>query len=249
MILLKKKKPREISYNSRFELNAGLISALFEFAKNMDKKIKTLEFKSFKDNNRQREDEKKYKGKVLITTQTETYLLHKSIREKINLIYNTIISSKIPLESADKINNKEKQGIIEILTDAAARTRVLNNQSEIRVLANNFLEEMGKYGLYSIVITSFDLSPIIVFGKYSFKDIEIILRNIGEIPGIDPMEWKYRQSFYNKNQVWVYIINSSIGVTVESLFEPYFYLLFADAQSYLGEFPLKLTTRFNLVLG
>ena len=80
-------------------------------------------------------------------------------------------------------------------------------------------------------------------------DIEIILRNIGEIPGIAPMEWKYRQSFYNENLVWIYIINSGVGVTVEGLFEPYFYLLFADAQSYLGEFPLKLTTRFNLVLG
>ena len=29
-----------------FELNAGLISALFGFAKNMDKEIRTLEFKS-----------------------------------------------------------------------------------------------------------------------------------------------------------------------------------------------------------
>jgi hypothetical protein len=109
---------------------------------------------------------------------------------------------------------------------------------------------MGKYGLYNIVISSFDLSPIVVFGKqYSFNEIEVILRNIGEIPSIDPMEWKYRLSFLNEKQVWVYLINSGSGVTVEGLFEPYFYLLIADPQTYLGEFPGNLASEFNLLLG
>ena len=33
---------------SSFELNAGLVSALFEFARNIDKKIENLEFRSSK---------------------------------------------------------------------------------------------------------------------------------------------------------------------------------------------------------
>ncbi|MHA1293342.1 MAG: hypothetical protein ACTSQJ_11825 [Promethearchaeota archaeon] len=234
-----------------FELNAGLISALFEFARNMDKKIRSLEFISRKDdeNIEQLKINSKYTGDVLITTQTETYLFHQSINEKIKLIYDNLIRPKIPLESADRITNREEEKIIDILTDAKAKDHVFNNKEEIRLLATDFLSEMGEYGLEGISIMSFDLSPITAFGKYSYKEIEVILRNIGGIPIIEPLEWKYRQSFLKGNQVWVYIINSGIGVTVEGLFEPYFYLLFADPQSYLADFPARLAREFNLVLG
>jgi len=235
-----------------FELNAGLISALFEFARNMDKKIKNLEFKSRTDDPLENLTSKHrtYRGDVLITTQTETYLLHKSIRQKVRLIYDAVISAKIPLDSSGDITNAEEKKIIEILTDKQARNRVQDNSGNIRMSSNTFLEEMKDYGLEGICITSFDLSPIMVLGeKYSFKDIEIILRNIGAIPIIDPLEWKYRQSFFKGSQVWVYLINSGIGVTVDGLFEPYFYLLFADPQSYLGEFPANLASEFNMILG
>ncbi len=235
-----------------FELNAGLVSALFGFAKNLNKEIRTLEFKSVKRENDEEllEGKKKYKGNVLITAQTETYLLHKSVRAKIDLIYDSIISHKIPLQSAETINENEEKKITDILTDASARNRVNNHQKEIQNLSKKFLTETGKYGLFNIIITSFDLSPIAVFGdKYTFKEIEIILRNMGDIPNIRPMEWEHRQSFYKDNQLWVYLINSAIGVTVDGLFEPYFYLLFTDFESYLGEFPAKLTNNFNYILG
>jgi len=238
---------------SSFELNAGLVSALFEFAKNIDKKILTLEFKSIKQSNLSQKrslSANKYKGDALITTQTETYLLHKSVKQKINLLYNTVISSKIPLETAYSISNEEEQKITEILTDYQAKNRVLKNQNELEQLTNSLINEMGKYGLYNVVITSFDLSPLTVLGsKYSFEDIEIILRNLGEVPEIDPMEWEFRQSFHENDQVWVYIINSGVGVTVENLFRPYFYLLFAAPESYFGDFPAKLTAKFNGIIG
>ncbi len=238
---------------SSFELNAGLVSALFEFAKNIDKKILTLEFKSLKQSNKPQQssqEAKKYTGDALITMQTETYLLHKSIKQKINLVYNIIISSKIPLETAYSISNEEEQKITEILTDLKAKNHVLKNQNELEKLSNSLIDEMSKYGLYNIVITSFDLSPIIVLGdKFSFEDIEGILRNLREIPDIDPMEWKFRQSFYKDSQIWVYIINSGVGVTVEGMFEPYFYLLFAASESYFGDFPGKLTVKFNGIIG
>jgi hypothetical protein len=238
---------------SSFELNAGLVSALFEFAKNIDKKILTLEFKSIKQNNlsqKNSQDENKYKGDALITLQTETYLLHKSIKQKINLVYNTVISSKIPLETAYSISNEEEQRITEILTDQKANNRINKNRTELEKMANNLIIEMGKYGLYNVVITSFDLSPLMVLGnKYSFEDIEIILRNLGEVPDIDPMEWEFRQSFHEDGQVWVYIINSGVGVTAENIFQPYFYLLFAAPESYFGDFPAKLMAKFNGIIG
>lgn len=109
---------------------------------------------------------------------------------------------------------------------------------------------MNSYGLYGICITCFDLSPITVFGKkYSLNDVEAILRKIGLIPEISPLEWIYRQSYISDEQIWVYVIKSGVGPTIHGLFEPYFYLLFADPQSYLGEFPGKLAAKFNQVLG
>jgi hypothetical protein len=236
---------------SSFELNAGLISALFEFAKNIDKKILKLEFKSLqKDSSGQFHERTKYKGDALITVQSETYLLHRSIKQKIKFIYNTILFPKIPLETANIINEEEEKRIVDILTDVKARSRVINYEKELKNLSNKYLESMSKYGLYNIVIASFDLSPIVMFGnKLSYEDLEIILRNLGEIPDMESPEWKFLQSFHKENQVWVYLANSGIGVTAEGLFEPYFYLLFGESPSYLGDLLEKLALDFNKILG
>ena len=232
---------------SLFELNAGLVSALYEFARSIDKKIEKLEFKP---SEKGASNKPNYKGDVLITTQTEPYLLHKSVREKIKLIYNSVISPKIPLDSALEILQNEEDKILDILTDSEARNRIKKHKKEINQLANDFLTEMNSYGLHGICITCFDLSPITVFGKkYSLNDVEVILRKIGVIPEISPLEWIYRQSYISDEQIWVYVIKSGVGPTIHGLFEPYFYLLFADPQSYLGEFPGKLTAKFNQVLG
>jgi len=232
---------------SLFELNAGLVSALYEFARSINKKIENLEFKPSKKGALNKTN---YKGDVLITTQTEPYLLHKSVKEKIKLIYNNVISPKIPLDSALEILQNEEDKILDILTDSEARNRIKNHKKEINQLANDFLTEMNSYGLHGICITCFDLSPITVFGKkYSLNDVEAILRKIGVIPEISPLEWIYRQSYISDEQIWVYVIKSGVGPTIHGLFEPYFYLLFADPQSYLGEFPGKLAAKFNQVLG
>ncbi len=243
----------QLDITSKFDLTAGLISALFEFARNINKKIEVLEFKSKEDKDPNKIDEKKFKyhGDVLITAQTETFLLHKSVREKVKLIYNNYINSKIPLDSADHIYENEEKKIREILTDSKARQKISKHRNEIKRLATDFLSEMRDYGLWGICITSFDLSPIVTYGKkYSLESVYDILRHIGYIPEIAPLDWIYRQSFFSDESIQVCIIKSDIGTTVENiLFEPYFYLLFADPQSYFGEFPGKLTSVFNKVLG
>lgn len=245
----------DLKTSQNFELNAGLISALFEFARCMDKKILSLEFKSKKEEELkeflQKDKESVYEGDVLITVQTETYLFYRAVKEKIEYIYKNVFSSKIPLESSEPLSKKDEEEIIDVLNDAKASDHVLKFQKEIKGLGEDLLKEMKNYGLNNIVITSFDLSPLIVFGeKYSFKDIEVLLRNTGEIPQIPPLEWAYRLSFIGTEQVWVYIVNSGIGVTLEGgLFESFYYVLLTDAQSYLGEFPAKLTSEFNLILG
>ncbi len=242
----------QMDLDSKFDLTAGLISALFEFARNIDKKIEVLEFKSKKEKKPQIiKDKLKYLGDVLITVQTDPFLLHNSVQEKIKLIYNTFITSKIPLDSGEEMMKNEVNKIIKILTDSKARKQISNHKNKIKLLANDFLNEMKGYGLEGICITSFDLSPIIVFGKkYSLEKVNQILRHIGFISEISPLEWIYRQSFLSDEQIQVCIIKSGVGPTVEDiLFEPYFYLLFADPQSYFGEFPAKLTASFNDILG
>jgi len=234
---------------SLFELNAGLVSALFEFARNLDKKIEILEFTP--DKIIKKSDNKpKYEGDVLITTQTESYLLHKSIQEKIKIIYKSIIAPKVPLDSALEMLQNEEDKIIEILNDSEAKNRIKLHKKEIKDLGTSLISEMSNYGLKGICITSFDLSPIIKLGdKYSIEDIDEILRNIRLFPEIQPLEWDYRQSYFSDEKVWVYIVKSGVGPTVEGSFQPYFYLLFADPQSYLGEFPGKLAAKFNQILG
>ena len=243
----------QLDMNSRFDLTAGLISALFEFARNIDKKIEVLEFKPKKEKKIQKDFNKKrkYQGDVLITTQTESFLLHKSVREKTKLIYTNFINSKIPLDSAEVIYENEENKIIDILTDSKARKKISKHRNDIKRIANDFLSEMKDYGLWGICITSFDLSPLVTFGKkYSLENVYEILRHIGYIPEIVPLEWIYRQSFFSDEQIQVCIVKSNVGPTIENiLFEPYFYLLFADPQSYFGEFPAKLTSSFSTILG
>ena len=191
-----------------------------------------------------------YEGDVLITAQTEGFLLHKSISEKIKLIYNNIIKTKIPLATAQEILQNEEDQIIDYLNDSEARSRINLNRKKLETLAKSLLNDMKNYGLNSICICSFDLSPLILISeKYSMEEINVILRNIGIFPEIHPLEWIYRQSYINNRPIWVYIIKSGVGPNIDDFSQPYFYLLIAEPQSYLGEFPGKLTSLFNQVLG
>ena len=230
-----------------FDLNAGLVSALYEFARSINKEIDILEFISKKE---EKSSESLYEGDVLITAQTEGFLLHKSISEKIKLIYNNIIKTKIPLATAQEILQNEEDQIINYLNDSEARSRIKMNKKKLDPLAKSLLTDMKNYGLNSICICSFDLSPLFLISeKYSMEEINVILRNIGIFPEIKPLEWIYRQSYIKNEPIWVYIIKSGVGPNVDGLSQPYFYLLIAEPQSYLGEFPGKLTLQFNQVLG
>lgn len=238
----------DIEVSDSFELNAGLVSALFKFARAMSKNIHILEFNSDESSDFEK-DKTKFFGDVLITCQTESYLFHKSVYAKIKLIYDSLIIYKIPLESAIEILPVQEEKIYNILTDFEAKARVSEHKTQLKRLGSDFLREMKNYGLRDICITSFDLSPLMSLGKkYSFDDIHEILRNIGNIPEIPPLNWIYRQSTHAGEQIWVYIYKSDVGPTVDSLFEPYLYLLFCDLNSYLGELPEVLGNKLNRIL-
>ncbi|TFF87913.1 MAG: hypothetical protein EU548_09595, partial [Promethearchaeota archaeon] len=146
--------PEKFDLGLEFDLKAGLISALYEFAKSIDKNIKLLEFKTKTDNiekeNLDDMNSKDHKGDVLLTLTTEPFLLHKSIQKKIELIYDIIISSKIPLDSAYEILANEEDLISNILTDKGALDNIQKNLEQINSISEQFLNEMGMYGLKGI---------------------------------------------------------------------------------------------------
>ncbi len=236
-----------------FELTSGFVSAIFEFARLLDKNLKVLEFiplrKNIKGSKKSQEKQiKKHSGNVLITCQTETYLNGKAVKQKIQMIFDWVIQNKIPLGPEKKINPDEKERIMRILTDAKAKEQIEAKKNKLKKIFNDFLNEMKVYGLEGLCVTSFDLSPIISFG-IDFKSVEALLRNLGDIPDVETLQWKYRESTIEDLRKWVYIVNSGVGPSEESIFMPYYYILFASPESFLGESPGILASKINNVLG
>lgn len=235
-----------------FELTSGFVSAIFEFAKLLDKHLEVLEFiplekKDESSDKLQEKQSKKQGGDVLITCQTETYLNSNAVKKKIQMIFDWIIQNKIPLGQEKKLDSGEKERIIRILTDAKAREKIEEKKDELRKIFNDFLNEMSVYGLESLCVTSFDLSPIISFG-INFESVEELLRNIGNIPEVETLQWKQRESIIGDIRKWVYIVNSGVGPSEESIFMPYHYMLFASPESFLGEAPGILASKINQIL-
>ncbi len=242
----------DLTPEESFDLTSGFISAIFEFSKNLERKLSQLEYvplsKETASSLAKQVDPHRIKGNVLITLQTEMYLNENSVKQKIQMVYEWIIQNKIPLGSEKPILPEEKERIIEILTDAQARKIIEDKKEETRLTCENFLNEMRDYGLEGICIASFDLSPIITFG-IDFDAVGELLRNVGKIPEVDTLEWKYRQSNIEDQRKWVYIVNSGVGPSEESIFMPFYYILTASPESFLGESPGILAQKLNPILG
>ncbi len=240
-----------IDPESKMELTAGLISAIFEFSRAINRKIYMLEFQSEGENPTLICDN--LDGPIsdtLITCASETYLNQKSIRKKIEFIYKTIIVTKTPLVTAEELFTPEIDMIKNILNDKTARKNVQNHLNAINDEAEKYLIEKSSYGLEGICILTFDLSLIQVFGdKYSLKEVTEILRNMFQVPDIPEFGLKHRIVNYKGEDIWLYIINSGIGITEklmeEVLFENYYYLIISKSESYLGDLFMNLMNKFN----
>ena len=240
-----------IDPESKMELTAGLISAIFEFSRAINRKIYMLEFQSEGENPTLICDN--LDGPIsdtLITCASETYLNQKAIRKKIEFIYKTIIVPKTPLVTAEELLTPEIDMIKNILNDKTARKNVQNHLNAINDEAEKYLVEKSSYGLEGICILTFDLSLIQVFGdKYSLKEVTEILRNMFQVPDIPEFGLKHRIVNYKGEDIWLYIINSGIGITEklmeEVLFENYYYLIISKSESYLGDLFMNLMNKFN----
>ncbi|MCP4763753.1 MAG: hypothetical protein GY870_18425 [archaeon] len=272
---------RSENFAQSFELFAGLISALTEFSRLLGQKLELLKFKAqkeldeialkfteskeisvkFDENGGYVQDQNSLypievdEGTdVLITCQNERFLNPIAIEAKINMIFDKVIRDKIPLgpESDREMTEENENFIMDILDNKEAIERVLAVKPALDITVNELLSELKGYGLKGIVITSFDYTPILNYGKIEMDDVYLLLRDIGRLPIVGTWKWDYRRGKIRKGQkiekYWVYIVNSGIGPSILDVFMEFHYLLITEPNSFLAETPMQIYQKLNSII-
>jgi hypothetical protein len=243
----------ELSYGEQgeqsFELQAGLVSALYEFARVLGYPIELLKFKTVSETNLKDDGdnlvpfEVPINSDVLLTSRTESFLIPTNFEAKIHLIYKYIITAHIPLGPEKRITDANEQFILELLKDKGAIALIEKNKEELDKVCNKTLEEYKKYGLEAIVIASFDANPLKTY-NIEKNNVLNIFREIGIMPLVKDYQWKYRLV----SEKGLFIINSGCGVKNRDIFMPFYYILICSKEAFLGDSPTTIYNRINSVL-
>lgn len=250
-----------VNFVEGFELFAGLISALNEFSGLLGQKLELLKFNAMKSD----EDSLKQNGNrivknplisieiapgtdAIINCQNERFLSPISIQAKINLIFNRIIEKKLPLGMDQTITEEEEQYITDVLDDTFAKKKIELVKKDLNIACDMLLNDYKQYGLEALAITTFDFTPIEAF-NISKDQLLDFLRNMGKLPEVNTYNWKTDSAYIDENnQKILYIVNSGVGVTVDKIFMPYYYLLIANPESYLAEIPRNIYAILNSII-
>jgi hypothetical protein len=244
------------SRQQQFDLQAGLVSALYEFTRLLESPIDLLKLKPLPrtdsngiivSQNPLLPVEIPPESDVLVTARTETFLNPRNYEAKINLIYKYIITNHLPLGPDTRIRDAEDELVYNLLIDKAARDRIKSRESEISELCQRLITDYASYGLQSICIASFDANPLFIANS-SDSIVREILRNMGVVPNVKEYQWEFRASRFEKESKWVFIINSGCGVKLEEVFMPFFYILICGDGSFLGDSPTTIYQSLNAIL-
>jgi hypothetical protein len=246
-------------FDQSFELFAGLISALFEFARLLNQNIELLKFKTDKNKDNLGPNQVRLISNplypieipqgtdVLINCQTERFVDPNALEAKINIIFDKVIRNKIPLGPDKGLTRQEEHYCITILEDLKAKEKLIPLMDNIEEESLSIIDAYSQYGLKAFAITSFDFNPLISYG-IKLPEIYELFRDIGKFPDVQTYQWKYRNGKIKNSPCWVYIINSGIGVSVENVFMPYYYILICTPESFLGEIPQIIYERLNAII-
>ncbi|MBD3352586.1 MAG: hypothetical protein GF364_13945 [Candidatus Lokiarchaeota archaeon] len=247
-------------YVEGFELFAGLISALSEFSRLLGQKLELLKFKDQKKRplNRNEDNSRLIRNPIypveiptgadaIINCQNERFLDPVAVEVKINIIFYNILLSKLPLGPDKLITEDEEIFIVDIIDDRKAKERLKPLKKDLKKEVHNILVDYEKYGIIGLAITSFDYSPIAIYNIQKF-DLFKLLRDIGRLPRVHSFNWKHRTGFIEKKPRHLYIVNSGIGVVIDDVFMPYYYLLVCKPESYLAEIPRQIYERLNPII-
>ncbi|MHA1819099.1 MAG: hypothetical protein ACTSU2_01095 [Promethearchaeota archaeon] len=246
-------------FNQSFELFAGLISALTEFAKLLNHQILALKFRTSKSNNIEFLEnnnkflrnplypiEVKINSNVIFTIQTEEFINYVALESKVFLIYDKILSNKVPIGPDSEITPEEIDYIKRIMNNSQAIMKLNSKKETLINIIKKIMEDYFDLGLRGVFITTFDYWPIFSFG-IKLEDAFLLLRNIGSLPEVHPYQWKYRRGKIRDAPKWLFIINSGVGVLVEDVFNPFYYFIVCNPDTYLGETPQKIMEKINNV--
>ncbi|MBN1802888.1 MAG: hypothetical protein JW891_15370 [Candidatus Lokiarchaeota archaeon] len=242
-----------IDPESRAELTAGLISALFEFSRAIDKKIHALEFQSRSVSKNINIPPPENASDTLITCMSESFLNKNAIKKKITLLYHAVIEPKIPLITADELLTPEQDLIWNILTDNDARTHFKNKEKIFSKVANEIIMEYRNTRLEGICVFSFDYSILGIYGsKYSLEAITTILRDLKELPEVIPRHSKVISFNFQEEDSYLIFMHSGIEITIEiltdKLFEPFYYCYICNSKVIDDDVVNKITRQLNDVL-
>lgn len=250
-----------INFVEGFELFAGLISALNEFSGLLGQKLELLKFNAIKneEDNLNQNGNKVVKNPLItikippgtdaiVNCQNERFLSPISIQAKINLIFKRIIEKKLPIGMDQTILEDEEQFIIDILDDSLAKKRIELVKKDLIIACDMLLNDYKNYGLEAIAVTTFDFTPIETF-NISKEQLFEFLRNMGKLPEVNTYNWKTDTAYIDENnQKILYIVNSGVGITIDKIFMPYYYLLIANPESYLAEIPRNIYAILNSII-
>ena len=231
--------------DQKFELEAGLVSALYEFSKRVGLPIQSLKYRAPKNNAIQiNEDVELPEGSdILITARSEKYLNNANYQRKITNIFKSIVKNKLPSKFVMEFTREDEDYIHQMLTDQPAIRLLEDNKRKLKNCFKKILANYSSYGLESLAICSFDGNPLITYNAEK-EEIQEILRGLGEIPQVKPTQWKYRLV----GDKSLYIINSGVGPKISDIDMPFYYILITNEMSMLGDSPTTIYTQLNKVL-
>lgn len=242
-----------------FELQAGLVSALFEFAKLLDHPIELLRFKTAPKENTLgwEEDHENRKilvpvdvpanSDVLITTRTEIFLNADNYEAKINLIYNNVLKKHLPLGPEKRITDADENFILRLMKDLDARERITKHKQLLDEKCAVLMNDYKSYGLQGLIIASFDANPLETYG-FNLEQSRQLLREVGIIPRVKDCQWVFRTTRLEKQERGLFIINSGCGITLENVFMPFYYILVTSEAAFLGDSPTTIYQMLNAIL-
>ncbi|TFF89364.1 MAG: hypothetical protein EU549_00840 [Promethearchaeota archaeon] len=245
-------------------LQAGFMTAILNFAKEMKHHVGFIRFYSENDND-EKEFQLSYGIDALVSLREnivfilflEPYIFKNRVELKIDWIYDLIIKNyndQINKGEKIKFTEEEEEKIRNILFDNKAR-RYINKRSKKlkKIIKKKIHKQFSHENILGIAICSFDNSILYTY-LIEIEDLEDYLNNMGLITRIKEWECQYKPIWLpipDKDPVLVSVINSAMqvpiipGIDNENLKIPYFYYLVSDQDALLGPLTESLLQGIN----
>jgi hypothetical protein len=240
----------QATHENEFDLIAGLVSALFNFSSAQNRPIQELIYtrpeyhiENLLDGQTKNETE----TGTLMTVRCEYYSIKAAVKRKLDYIHQKMIKRLEPLSDRSKLAPSEEKNIQDILLNMPSKLIVRAHSKELDVYLKTFIKENKSYGIKAVAIASADLTLLKTAGVTD-EELQKLLRAV-ECPEVEPLAWKFRQTWTQENQqVTLVFINSAFNVEHDTLKEPLYNVIVCDAFSAVGELPRRLFMDINNIL-